>query len=331
MQEAGATVMKHIDELAFMGFVQVLLNLRTIMRNFKLCRAHIEAFQPDAVVLIDYPGFNLRMAKHVKTFGIPVIYYISPQIWAWKENRAKKIKAFVDKVFVILPFEQAFYKKHGVEAEFVGHPLLDELRQLPDNTDFRSRHKLPTDRPIIAVLPGSRKQEIQRILPEVSPIFDRFPEHQFIVSKVDWQPMELYRQHVPSHVRIIEGDTYALMKASEAAIVTSGTATLETALIGTPEVVVYKADWLSVQIARSLVKVDYISLVNLIMEKEVVKELIQGEVNTRQVERELKAILEGGEKRAAVLKDYSQLEARLGEKGASEIVATSLLKIIDPA
>lgn len=331
MQQAGAKVMKHIDELAFMGFVQVLLNLRTIMRNFKLCRAQIEAFQPDAVVLIDYPGFNLRMAKHVKALGIPVVYYISPQIWAWKENRAKKIKAFVDKVFVILPFEQAFYKKHGVEAEFVGHPLLDELRQLPESTDFRTRHELPQDRPIIAVLPGSRKQEIQRILPEVSPIFDRFSNYQFVVSKVDWQPMQLYRQHVPDHVNIIEGDTYELMKAAEAAIVTSGTATLETALIGTPEVVVYKADWLSVQIARSLVKVDYISLVNLIMEKEVVKELIQSEVNTTSIQRELKAILKGGEKRSAVLNDYSQLEARLGEKGASEIVAKALLKIIDPA
>lgn len=331
MRDAGATVMKHIDELAFMGFVEVVANLRTITRNFRLCREQIATFKPDAVLLVDYPGFNLRMAKHIKALGIPVAYYISPQIWAWKESRVKKIKRYVDKMFVILPFEKAFYEKHGVNVEFVGHPLLDEIRQIPDSTGFFQRHALDVDKPIIAVLPGSRKQEIERILPQVSPIFNQFENYQFVVSKVDWQPESLYSQHIPRHVRIIEGDTYALMKAAEAAIVTSGTATLETALIGTPQVVVYKADWLSVQIARSLVKVKYISLVNLIMDKEVVRELIQNEVNTRQIQHELSAIVKGGQQRDEVLEAYSRLEERLGQRGASAIVAHALLKIIDPA
>lgn len=331
MAAAGARVMKHIDELAFMGFVEVAMNIDKILRNFRLCREQIAAFQPDAVVLMDYPGFNLRMAKHIHAMGIPVVYYISPQIWAWKESRVNKIKACVDHVFVILPFEQAFYRKHGVDAAFVGHPLLDEVRQINvDKQAFLAAHGIPADKPIVALLPGSRKQEIERILPEVSRIIDKFPGYRFVVSKVHWQPMEMYTKAIgKAGVHMLEGSTYSLLKIAEAAIVTSGTATLETALIGTPQVVVYKANWLSVHIARWLVKVSYISLVNLIMDQEVVKELIQDDVSAKNLETELQAILPGGSRRDHVLHQYTSLRQRLGAEGASAIVANKLLKILE--
>lgn len=329
MRATGAEVLKHIDELAFMGFVEVAVNLRTILKNFDLCSAHIRAFQPDLVVLMDYPGFNLRMAKRVKEMGIPVAYYISPQIWAWKESRVQKIKKYIDHVFVILPFEKAFYEKHGVPAEYVGHPLLDELKHIHvDPHQFRVNHGLD-ERPIIALLPGSRKQEISLLLTPIAEIIPRFPDHQFVVSKVPWQPTSLYGQ-LPNGVSVMEGNTYDLLSLSEAAIVTSGTATLETALIGTPQVVVYKANPLSVWIARRLIKVKFISLVNLIMDREVVKELIQDQVNSENLEKELSKVLAGGESRATMLTAYATLKDKLGEKGASRFVATRLLKIIGP-
>ncbi len=327
MSSAGAEVLKHIDELAFMGFVEVAANLRTILKNFDLCVEHIQAFQPDLVVLMDYPGFNLRMAKRVKKMGIPVAYYISPQIWAWKESRVEKVKRYVDHVFVILPFEKAFYEKHGVPAEFVGHPLLDEIKHIEvDAPLFRKQHGL-SDRPIIALLPGSRKQEISLLLDPIAQIIASFPSHQFVVSKVAWQPETLYHS-LPDDVVLLEGSTYDLLALSEAAIVTSGTATLETALIGTPQVVVYKANPISVIIARWLVKVKFISLVNLIMDQEVVKELIQAEVNSTNLIRELSNVIEGGKRREAVLSSYALLKEKLGQKGASRFVANRLLKII---
>ncbi|NQV52157.1 MAG: lipid-A-disaccharide synthase [Flavobacteriales bacterium] len=327
MRSAGAEVLKHVDDLAFMGFVEVAANLRTILKNFDLCVEHIQAFQPDLVVLMDYPGFNLRMAKRIKKMGIPVAYYISPQIWAWKESRVEKIKRYVDHVFVILPFEKAFYEKHGVSAEFVGHPLLDEIKHIEvDGPLFRKQHGL-SDRPIIALLPGSRKQEISLLLEPIAKIIASFPAHQFVVSKVAWQPEGLYHS-LPDDVVLLEGNTYDLLALSEAAIVTSGTATLETALIGTPQVVVYKANPISVLIARWLVKVKFISLVNLIMDKEVVKELIQAEVNSTNLTRELGNVVKGGERREAVLASYGILKEKLGQKGASRFVASRLLKII---
>jgi lipid-A-disaccharide synthase len=329
MQAAGAEVLKHIDELAFMGFVEVAANIRTILKNFDLCEKHIKEFQPDLVVFIDYPGFNLRIAKRVKKLGIKTAYYISPQIWAWKENRVKEIKAFIDHVFVILPFEKAFYNKHGVDAQFVGHPLLDEIKHIELNeAAFRKLHQLDSQKPVIALLPGSRTQEISKLLQPMSRIINDFPEHQFVVSKVAWQPLSLYQSALPKSVKMIEGNTYELLKLAEAAIVTSGTATLETALIDTPQVVVYKANWLSVIIARQLVKIKFISLVNLILDKEVVRELIQQEVNTSNLKKELSLIIEGGEKRADILKNYSLLREKLGNSGASELVASALLKII---
>lgn len=327
MAKAGATVLKHIDELAFMGFVEVVANLRTILRNFNLCEEHIRSFQPDLVAFIDYPGFNLRMAKRVKEMQIPTAYYISPQIWAWKESRVSKVKRYLDHVFVILPFEKAFYEKHGVPAEFVGHPLLDEIGLIQaDPASFRKEFDLD-NRPILAILPGSRSQEIQLLLEPCAAIVSEFPNHQFVVSKVPWQPASMYSA-LPSGVKLVEGRTYELLSLSEAAIVTSGTATLETALIGTPQVVVYKANPISVMIARWLVKVKFISLVNLVMDREVVTELIQADVNSNRLRKEVRSIIEGGERRSHVLQEYSQLKAKLGEKGASSFVATRLLKII---
>lgn len=327
MAAQGAKVLKHIDELSFMGFVEVAANITTILKNFKLCEEHIRSFKPDLVVLMDFPGFNLRMAKKIKQMGIPVAYYISPQIWAWKESRVEKIKRFVDHVYVILPFEEKFYRDRGVDAEFVGHPLLDEIGHIHvDSSEFRNEHGLD-ERPIIALLPGSRKQEIKLLLQPMTEVIEAFPQYQFIVSKVAWQEEALYA-NLPENAVILEGNTHALLSVAEAAIVTSGTATLETALIGTPEVVVYKANSVSVAIARRLVKVDYISLVNLIMDREVVKELIQDEVNAKQMIAELSSIIEGGSRRENILSSYAELKERLGKKGASEIVASRLLKII---
>jgi lipid-A-disaccharide synthase len=328
MQAAGAKVMKHVDDLAFMGFVEVVANLSTILKNFKTCRQQIDAFRPDLVVLIDYPGFNLRMAKHINAMSIPVAYYISPQIWAWKESRVEKIKRYVDHVFVILPFEKEFYGKHGVNAEYVGHPLLDEIKQIHlEDIRFRQDLGIKNDKPIIALLPGSRTQEIKLLLEPISKIVTDFPNYQFVVSKVAWQPKHLY-DSLPESVCLLEGRTYELLKASEAAIVTSGTATLETALIGTPQVVVYKANALSVAIARFLVKIKYISLVNLILDEEVVKELIQTQVTSKNLKQELNAIVEGGARRSYVLEKYAELNKNLGSKGASSFVANRLLKII---
>ncbi len=328
MEAAGARVMKHVDELAFMGFVEVVANLRTILRNFNLCEEQIKAFQPDLVVFIDYPGFNLRMAKKVKALGITTAYYISPQIWAWKENRVSKIKAFIDHVFVILPFEKDFFAKHGVDATYVGHPLLDEIKHIETTPEMlRKSLGIPEQKPIIALLPGSRTQEIKLLLEPMAQVIAAFPDHAFVVSKVAWQPKRLYEQ-LPNRVHLLEGNTYALLQAAEAALVTSGTATLETALIGTPQVVVYKANPLSVWIARRLVKVKYISLVNLIMDRAVVSELIQGDVQAKRIKKELEAILPEGQNGTQILADYAALKQKLGGEGASRITATALLKIL---
>lgn len=330
MEKQGAKVLKHIDELAFMGFVEVIANLFTILKNFKLCKLQIESFQPDAVVLIDYPGFNLRMAKHIKGLGIPVHYYISPQIWAWKENRAKKIKKYIDRVFVILPFEKAFYAKHGIEAQYVGHPLLDEIERVSsDKTSFYSDFGIELNRPVISILPGSRKQEITKILPLVNRLVEEFQEYQIVVSKVSWLPHSLYRQSLHENVKLLEGRTYDLIRHSEASVVTSGTATLETAIIGTPQVVIYKANAISVVLARLMVKVKFISLVNLILDKMAVVELIQGEANHDRLVKELKAVLIGGDRRDKVLNDYANLIEKLGTGGASKIVAKALLKSLE--
>ncbi len=322
MQEQGGTQVKHYRDLAFMGFAEVIMNLRTILGNIKFCKKDIQEFKPDAVILIDYPGFNLRVAEFVKSLGIKVYYYISPQIWAWKTGRVHTIKKFVDKMFVILPFEKEFYAKYDYKVDFVGHPLLDAMKDLQDLDleKFKSENNLD-ERKIIAILPGSRKQEIRVKLPIMLSVAKDFPDYQFVVAGAPSQEESFYRDIAGNNLKIVFGKTYDLLRSAEAALVTSGTATLETALLNTPEVVCYKGGRISYEIGKRVVKyIDYISLVNLIMNREVVKELIQSELNTKNLKSELSKIL-SEPKRSEILKDYKQLREKLGGSGASERTA----------
>lgn len=322
MQEQGGKLVKHYRDLAFMGFAEVIMNLRTILGNIKFCKKDIQEFKPDAVILIDYPGFNLRVAEFVKNLGVKVYYYISPQIWAWKTGRVHTIKKFVDQMFVILPFEKDFYAKYDYEVDFVGHPLLDALKDLPEFTTekFKSENNLD-DRKIIAILPGSRKQEIKVKLPIMLSVAKDFPDYQFVVAGAPSQEESFYREIAGKDLKIVFGKTYDLLRSAEAALVTSGTATLETALLDTPEVVCYKGSRISYEIGKRVVKyIDYISLVNLIMNREVVKELIQSELNTKNLKSELTKIL-SEPKRSEILKDYKELREKLGGSGASQRTA----------
>lgn len=322
MQQAGAEVVKHYRELAFMGFTQVLFNLRTIMGNIRACKADILAFRPDALVLIDYPGFNLRIADFARRNGIKVYYYISPQLWAWKASRVKIIRRAVDRMFVILPFEKEWYAKHGVEVEFVGHPLLDAL----EREDLTWSDPGPGDgRPLVALLPGSRVQEIERMLPAMLATVQRFPRHRFMVAAAPAVPADVYQRHMRDlPVQLVHDRTYALLKHARAALVTSGTATLETALIGTPEAVCYSGSAVNVWLAKRLIKVPFISLVNLIMGREVVRELIQRDMRPDKLEQELHRLLNEGPYRARMLADMAELREKLGGPGASQHVADHL-------
>jgi lipid-A-disaccharide synthase len=330
MKESGGDVVKHIRDLAFMGFIEVLMNLKAILGNIQWCKKDIEEFEPNALVLIDYPGFNLRIAEWAHKKGIKVYYYISPQVWAWKQSRVHKIKRCVDKMFVILPFEQDFYRKFQFETEFVGHPLLDAIEhyhQLDSTEGFRQVFQLD-DRPIIAILPGSRKQEVSVKLPIMLDAVKDFTNYQIIVAGAPSLDNSFYDQFMNKEIKLISGKTYDLLSNSEAAIVTSGTATLETALLGIPEVVCYKGSPISYRIAKKLIKIRFISLVNLIMDREVVKELIQYDCNPEQIKSELNKIIIGGVSRERMLADYILLIENLGKGGASKKVAQSLLKTI---
>jgi lipid-A-disaccharide synthase len=290
------------------------------------------AFHPDALVLIDYPGFNLRIAEWAHQQGIKVYYYISPQVWAWKQSRVYKIRESVDKMYVILPFEKDFYKKFDFDVEFVGHPLLDAIKQYRENAInaevFRLKHTFD-ERPIIAVLPGSRLQEVRVKLPIMLDALRSLDQFQVVIAGAPNMDRSYYKQFSYEGVKIVEGETYELLSLAEAAIVTSGTATLETALIGVPEVVCYKGSNISYQIARRLIKIRFISLVNLIMDKEVVKELIQHECTSKNIRNELFKIIEGGEGRIRMLEEYKKLNDVLGAGGASKKVALSMLKTIE--
>ncbi len=323
MQKAGANVVKHYRDLAFMGFLEVVLNIRTIFKNIAFCKQDIQNFAPDVLIFVDYPGFNMRIAKWAKENGIPTHYYISPQIWAWKEGRIKAIKRDVDHMYVILPFEKDFYEvKHNFPVHFVGHPLLDAVNNYstPDEADFRKKHGL-THQPIIALLPGSRKQEISKMLKIMLEMTTDFPDYQFVIAGAPSQENEFYKEIIrDKKVAFVSNQTYDLLSLSHAALVTSGTATLETALFNVPEVVCYKGSSISYLIAKQIVKLDYISLVNLIMNKEVVTELIQGEFNVQRLKTELSAIIEG-EKRTEMLQHYATLKKMLGGSGASEKTA----------
>lgn len=318
---------KHYKELAFMGFLEVAKNLNTILRNIRFCKEEIKKYRPDVLILVDYPGFNLRIAEFAKNLGIRVVYYISPQLWAWKEGRVETVKKHVDDMLVILPFEKEFYARHEVDAHFVGHPLLDAISGLPelDGNKFREEHDL-NDKEIIALLPGSREQEVSKMLNLMLSVRPDFPDYQLVIAGAPGLSESFYEQFTDKDVHFVSNKTYDLLRCSAAALVTSGTATLETALLNVPEVVCYRGSRISYEIGKRLIKnIKYISLVNLIMDREVVTELIQNELKTENMTRELNAILRGP-RRANMLKDYSLLREKLGGSGASDCAASIIVK-----
>jgi lipid-A-disaccharide synthase len=356
MQAAGAEIRKHYRDLAFMGFLEVVKNLRTILKNMSFCKKDILDFQPDVVLFIDYPGFNLRIAKWAKKQGFKTYYYISPQIWAWHTSRVHGIKKSIDRMFCILPFEKDFYKKYDFEVDYVGHPLLDVI---PSATDLVAETKLLHDTPsktktaaTIALLPGSRKQEIEIMLPLMLSVVPYFPDYQFIIAAAGSQSLDFYENIVKNtegsnllessrfskknvkteafytlenRVKIVQNDTYNLLKTATAALVKSGTSTLETALFSVPQVVCYKGSNLSYQIAKRVVTIKYISLVNLIADKMIVHELIQDDLNTKNLTHELKKVLENQE---IMKKEYEILRGILGTAGASERAAKLIIKYL---
>ncbi|PKP52899.1 MAG: lipid-A-disaccharide synthase [Bacteroidetes bacterium HGW-Bacteroidetes-1] len=332
MKNQGVKIVKHYRDLAFMGFAEVIMNLRTILRNFDECKKDILAFRPDVLILIDYPGFNLRIAKFAHQNGMLVHYYISPQIWAWKRSRVHTIRRVVDKMMVILPFEKDFYQQYGMDVDFVGHPLLDAIESSTPDDNFIKQNQLK-EKPIIALLPGSRKQEISQMLHTMLEMVSLFPEHQFVISGAPSIESVFYNKLIANkEVKIIYGKTYDLLRHSIAAIVTSGTATLETALFGVPEVVCYKGNFVSYEIAKRIIHIKYISLVNLIMDQKVVTELIQNKFNKNNLKAELHALIFNEEKQEKLARDYAELKERLGGKGASAkaaalIVAETLKKV----
>lgn len=326
MQVAGGDLRKHYRDLAFMGFVEVISNLRTILKNIEFCKEDITHYNPDALILIDYPGFNLRIAKWAKQQGYKVIYYISPQLWAWHTSRVHDIKKYVDKMLVILPFEAEFYQKYDYKVEFVGHPLLDVVEHYTPTPDFIQKNKL-SDQPIIALLPGSRKQEISRMLEIMLSVAPEFPDYQFVIAGAPSQARAFYENilqnsKVNKQIHLVQNQTYDLLSHAQAALVTSGTATLETALFNVPEVVCYKGSNISYAIAKRVVgkRIKFISLVNLIVDRLLVKELIQNELNTNNLKEALQGILQAD--KADVIKNgYKALRQKLGNAGASQRAA----------
>jgi len=329
MQASGATLIKHYRELAFMGFTEVIKNLPTILKNISFCKKDIIDFKPDVIILIDYPGFNLRIAKWAKTQGFKIVYYISPQVWAWKENRVHDIKKNVDKMLVILPFEKAFYTKWNYEVEYVGHPLVEVVNNFKEKN--KNQPNAFGDKKIIALLPGSRKQEITKKLPIMLSVAKHFSDYQFIVAKAPGLENSFYDDMMIGYdnVSTVSNRTYELLLHASAALVTSGTATLETALFGVPEIICYKGNNISYQIAKRLITIKFIGLVNLIMNKEVVKELIQNDLNLTNIKNELDLILNDKNKKDQIRKDYAALQTLLSSGGnASENAANAVIKLI---
>ncbi len=328
MKNEGAELVMHYKELAFMGFIEVLQNIRTIKKNFKLCKTDLLNFQPDILILVDYPGFNLRIAKFAKENNIKTYYYISPKIWAWKKSRAWKIKKYIDKMFVIFPFEQDFYKNYDYKVHYVGNPLVDEIvkkkANLSKKDEFLAKNEL-SEKPIIALLAGSRKQEIKLILPEMLQMVDHYPDYQFIIAGAPSFTNENYAPHIEGlNVKVIFNQTYDLLKHAYAAIVTSGTATLETALFNVPQAVVYKMVQIQYDIGKFFIKVKFFSLVNIIMDKEIVKELLQNDLSTK-IKSELDRILNDKNYRKQMLENYQLLQERIGETGASRRTAEEIV------
>jgi lipid-A-disaccharide synthase len=329
MESAGATLVKHYRELAFMGFLEVLKNIRTILRNIQQAKQDIASFQPDVLVLIDYPGFNMRIAEWAKKSGIRIVYYISPQVWAWKENRVKKLRRSVDRMLVILPFEKAFYKTWNWDVTYVGHPLMEAIEQF--RLGNQTHPFQTTDRKVIAILPGSRKQEIQAKLPIMLSMAEQYPQFDWWVAMAPGLDDQFYAsfKQANSNVQFISNQTYALLNHAHAALVTSGTATLETALFGVPQVICYKGNPISYQIAKRLISIKYIGLVNLIMDKPVVTELIQDELNSNRLKLELDRILFDENARAQIFADYRDLKNKLmQEKPASDNAADKIIELL---
>lgn len=323
LQEAGAVLVRHYRDMAFMGFAEVLAHLHTILSMMRFCVKDILAFAPDAVVLVDYPGFNLRVARRLHRHGIPVYYYISPQVWAWHKSRLRQIREYVSEMFVILPFEEDFYAKNGMKVHYVGHPLLDEVARFAGDESFLRRNSLDGRR-IVAVLPGSRTQEIRRMLPVMAGAAKAFPDLVFVIAGIRHHE-ELYRPYLSENMRIVYGETYPLLAHSAAALVTSGTATLETALFGVPQVVCYKGNYFSYLIAKHLIKgIRFISLVNLIADKPVVKELIQHDLDVDSLQKELSLLLQE-DTISRMRDDYRLLRSSLGDGAASERAADGMI------
>jgi lipid-A-disaccharide synthase len=332
MESAGAILLTHYRKTAFMGFVEVAKHLGAIKKYLALCKQQIIEFNPDVVILIDYPGFNFRIAEFACKSGLRVFYYISPKLWAWKETRVERVRKYVDRMYIIFPFEVGFYKKHNIDVEYRGNPLLDEtetkIKTLPAKDDIRRSLGLD-NRPVISLLAGSRKSEVKHILPKMVESVRHFPDYQFVLAGVKSLPDELYTGIIGNNpVRLIKDKTYEILNISEAALVKSGTATLETALFNVPQVVCFKSDFFSMLIARAVIRVKYISLVNLITGYEAVKELIQYSLNEKKLVSELKAVLPGGSKREKILEDYNKVRGILGPAGASERVAADMVRML---
>ncbi len=325
-EASGQTPLIHTSEMAFMGFVEVIKNLGKIRKNLKLVKEDIAKESPDTLILIDFPGFNLKIAEFAKKIGIRVCYYISPKIWAWNQGRVHKIKRVVDHMFCILPFEVDFYKKYNYVVDYVGNPLLDAISQYKFNAAFKQDNGL-NERPIIALLPGSRRMEIEKLLPVMVDLYYLFPAHQLVIAGAPNFDEDYYQQYIGDlPLKVVFQQTYDLLKHAEAAVVTSGTATLETGILKVPQVVVYKANKLTVFLARRLVKVEFISLVNLINGFLSVREFIQGECDTRTIADELGELITNKEHRASVLENYDLLAEKLGSPGASEKTAKLIVR-----
>ena len=328
IKQTGATLVKHYRDLAFMGFVEVVKNLRTILDNLKFCKQDIIEFNPDVLILVDYPGFNLRIAKWARQQGYKVFYYISPQVWAWNKKRVKHIKRDVDEMFVILPFEQEFYKGYGVDVHFIGHPLLDVIPGFEGSHEF-SLDLTKTEQKIIALLPGSRKQEVKRMLPVMVELAGAYADHlRFVLAAAPSIELDFYQDLIAGNkITVLQDQTYDILLRAHAAIVTSGTATLETCLFNVPQVVCYEGNAASFALAKRIVDVPFISLVNLIADEEVVKELIQQDYNLSTLNNEFTKLLEKGP-REKIFKGYEKVRSKLGTSGASERAAAKMNEIL---
>jgi len=328
MAKVGGEPVKHYKEMAFMGFWEVLKNLQQISKNLRQCKSDIINYNPDAVILVDYPGFNMRIAKFAKQAKFKVFYYIAPKVWAWKESRAKLLKKYVDHLMVIFPFEVEFFKKHGIDVIFKGNPLIDALKQEEkEQEDFRKTNKL-SDKPIIALLAGSRNQEISYNLPVMVNLSRQINNYQFVIAGAPSLSESVYKPHIKNtDIKIVFNKTHDLLRNSTLAVITSGTATLEAALLNVPEVVCYKGSTVSMLIAWAVIKIKYISLVNLIMKREVVKELIQYKLNNSSLEKEVRALLPGEPKRQKMLDHFNELKQKLGSEGASSRFAERIVNL----